>query len=791
MFPVARERSLIHSYRVSRSPKSGGSKRCFLWLLLAMSPLKLLACSSRMRSTIFMIKMAKFAGLAGAAVCLFVLLSSQVGHSQTPQEPATQDQPEVLRVYTELVQTDVTVFDRQGNFVNGLKREDFELRIDGKVKPIDFFEKITAGSINEESQIAAARGSAARPNLPKSGTPIPLDRGRPIFFYVDDLHLPLAALQTTRKLITNFIDQQMGQNDEAAISSASGQIGFLQQLTDNKSVLHAALERLKFRPYTVRDPDRPMMTEYQALLITNNDYDVTNYFISATIRNNPGMTRESAESLVNARAHSLAQQAGAVTTNTLAGLEGLIRAANKLPGRKLVFFISGGFFLDDRNADSRTRLQRITSAAARSGVVIYSMDARGLVASLGDISSESQFDPTGRLDAATHGELMASQDSLNALAADTGGKATFNTNSLEPGMARALKESSTYYLLAWRPEEQTRRSSKFRRIEVKVIGKSNLTVQVRRGFFDKEPEPELAKETKSTKTEKTEKPETVKKDQPAMKPSEVELRKAMLAPYPDRDIPVSLSLSFLNTPEKGPMLSTALQVPNEFFSFAPVDGKQTALVDVAGVVFDDKGKAGAGFNTRITITAPTVDAAADGRDLTYGYPVYLGPGLYQVRVGVRDEKSGRKGTAQGWIEIPPVGQLALSSLLMGARAATATSNASATNANTEPVEVSISHHFAPNGYLRFLVFVYNAALAPADSKPDVAIQVQLVRDGQPVVTTALRKVTTEGTKDLARIPYAAEVSLSGLPAGQYVLQVSIVDRVSKKSASQQMRFEVD
>jgi VWFA-related protein len=744
-----------------------------------------------MRSPISTIKMAKFAGLASVVACLlFVLLSSRVGHSQTPQAPQRepgQDQPEVLRVYTELVQTDVTVFDRQGNFVNGLKREDFELRIDGKVRPIDFFEKITAGSINEESQIAAARGSAARSNLPKSAGPVPLDRGRPIFFYVDDLHLPLAALQTTRKLINSFIDKQMGQNDEAAIASASGQIGFLQQLTDNRSVLHAALGRLNFRPYTVRDSDRPQMTEYQALLITNHDVDVTDYFVATTMRYNPGMTRESAQSLVEARAHSLAQQAGAVTTNTLSGLESLIRAANKLPGRKLVFFISGGFFLDDRNSDSRTRLLRITSAAARSGVVIYSMDARGLVVSLGDISMDSQFDPTGRLDAATHGELMASQDSLNALAADTGGKATFNTNSLEPGLVRALKESSTYYLLAWRPEEQTQRTSKFRKIEVKVIGKSNLTVQVRRGFFDKEPE--LAKETKSSKTEK---PEATKKptDHPE-KPSEVELRKAMLAPYPDRDIPVSLSLSFINTPEKGPMLSTALQVPNEFFSFAPVDGKQTAVVDIAGVVFDDKGNAGAGFNNHITIQAPSAEAAADGRDLTYGYPVYLKPGLYQVRVGVRDEKTGRKGTAQGWIEIPPTGQLALSSLLIGSRTAQATSNASATNTNPAPVELSVSHHFSPSGYLRFMVFVYNAALAPADAKPDVAIQVQMVRDGQPVVTTALRKVTTEGATDLTRIPYAAEVSLSGLPAGQYVLQVSIVDRVSKKSASQQMRFEVD
>jgi hypothetical protein len=45
--------------------------------------------------------------------------------------------------------------------------------------------------------------------------------------------------------------------------------------------------------------------------------------------------------------------------------------------------------------------------------------------------------------------------------------------------------------------------------------------------------------------------------------------------------------------------------------------------------------------------------------------------------------------------------------------------------------------------------------------------------------------------DLTKIPYAAEVSLNGLPAGRYLLQVTVVDRISKKSASQQSRFEIN
>src|SRR5882762_7968988 len=195
--------------------------------------------------------------LAKISVLICVLSCPKGFQAQTLEQSTRQDQSEVLRVYTELVQTDVMVFDRQGNFVNGLKREDFELRIDGKLKPIEFFEKVTAGSRSEESQIAAARGSATRPNNSRSAGPVPLDRGRPIFFYVDDLHLDLPSLAATRKLITRFIEREMGQNDEAAIASANGQIGFLQQLTDNKTVLRAALERLKMRPYSVRDVERP------------------------------------------------------------------------------------------------------------------------------------------------------------------------------------------------------------------------------------------------------------------------------------------------------------------------------------------------------------------------------------------------------------------------------------------------------------------------------------------------------------------------------------------------------
>src|SRR2546423_13286219 len=146
------------------------------------------------------------------------------------------------------------------------------------------------------------------------------------------------------------------------------------------------------------------------------------------------------------------------------------------------------------------------------------MDTRGLVASLQDASTERAFDPFGRLSLSSHQELAVSQDGLNALAADTGGKAIFNTNDLKKGLAPAIRETSTYYLLAWKPDAQSQKQRRFRNLEVKLTGRPDLTVRVRKGYFDLDPTPPVAK----TPAEKPPKTST-----PAAK-----LRESIIAPYP-------------------------------------------------------------------------------------------------------------------------------------------------------------------------------------------------------------------------------------------------------------------
>ena len=307
-------------------------------------------------------------------LCLLILWS--ITTAQVPQNPPPSSQDEVVRVYTELVQTDVMVFDKQGHFVNGLTRDDFQLKVDGKPQTIQALDLIKAGS-NEELQLAAARGSTLNAGPGNPNRPVPLDRGRTVFFYLDDFHLDLGGFAAARKVMKQFIDNEMGQNDQVAIVTATGQIGFLQQLTNNRKVLEIAIDRLSPRIYSVRDIDRPAMTEYQAFLIDNEDRDVFDFFVTEAMKLY-GLFRNQAEAHVRGRVQSMLGQGAFLNTNTLTGLEKWVRSLSPLPGRKVLFFLSNGFLIHNRRADSITQLRRITAAAAKSGVVIYSLDVRGL-----------------------------------------------------------------------------------------------------------------------------------------------------------------------------------------------------------------------------------------------------------------------------------------------------------------------------------------------------------------------------------------------------------------------------
>lgn len=693
-----------------------------------------------------------------------------------PQEPAD----EVIRINTELVQTDVMVFDKDGHFVDGLKPEQFQLSVDGHPQSISFFERVAAGSAREDAQLAAARGKAATPD--KAAAVSPPERGRVILFLVDDLHMSPESLNHTRKTLTRFIEREMGQSDQVAITSANGQVGFLQQLTNNKTVLLRAVEKLKSSLQSHGDADFPPMSETQAIgVLVRNDTELLNFFMEPLIRN--GVTPRVAETTVKQRAKQILDYSYRFTRGTLDSLGNLTRTSGQMPGRKLVFFLSDGFLLNLLEPDMMTRLRNITNAAARNGVNIYTLDARGLTSDLDNPNSAQGFDPKGRSVRASDSEISASQEPLQTIASNTGGRALLNSNTLNSGLVKALQETSVYYLLAWRPPGEEPKGNKFRKIEVKVVGRPELSVYVRRGYYDVE----------AKSPSKKDKPKEEVTAAVATKTADTELRDVLQAAYPKQDLPAQLSLVYMDTPDKGITLTASVQVAKQFITFNPGQGKQSAVVDLTGIVLDEQGASVGRFNDSLTVDIPSEPNAALRQDLIYNYQTALKPGLYQVRVAARDNKSALMGSAMQWIEIPDLAshRLSMSSLLLGETTKEAETQKGDAAAVAE-VAWNVNHRFARTSSMRFLTYVYNAARGTDGvAPPDIALQVQILRNNQPIMTTAQRKVDFSGQTDIARLAYAAELPLEGMKPGQYVLQVTVIDRIAKTSASQRTSFEIE
>ena len=554
--------------------------------------------------------------------------------SQTPQREQTDD---VVRVKTELVQTDITVVDKRGRFVEGLSADDFELRVDSKLQTLSFFEEVAAGSVEEERQLKAARkgdaGAVAKlPKTPGSGS----EHSREIFFFVDDVHLTGEGLNRARSVLTHFVENKMTAKDRVAVVSTSGQIGFLQQLTDNKAVLREAISRLNYKYNPETTASHVSISEVDANLIANNsDRDLFAYLVEATMKEFQ-MGSLSATTMVVNRVRQINAQSKIAEIDTLSRLESLMRSTTPLTGRKILFFISDGFIVDDKRSNGADVMRRVTNEAARVRVVIYSLDTRSSVLVSGvDVSKNVYPDFSPRTASRSLAEERLPQAPLETLADETGGRSYLNPNALNDGVAEALTESSAYYLLAWRPDSENQRAGKSR-VNVVLKGRSDLRVRMRRHFFDSRDKQAIG--ISNTKT-------TAASNSP-----DDNLKMALASLYPRRDLPTALSASVQKTADKGTVLNVLMQIDRESLSIDKSGGKEQAIVDVLGVALDDRGRFFS-FQQKLEIPQELL-IAKDDRFIKWSRVLPLPPGLYQLRVAFRDRQSGLTGSAIAWIEIP-------------------------------------------------------------------------------------------------------------------------------------------
>jgi len=474
--------------------------------------------------------------------------------------------------------------------------------------------------------------------------------------------------------------------------------------------------------------------------------------------------------LLRSRLGQINSQSKVATNNTLSVLENLMKSSANLPGRKLVFFLSDGFIVDARRSISQDILHQATRIAAQSGAVVYSVDMRGtFLQSAVDASNNDYVDMTSRHGGVGMGELIEPREPLNVLADETGGRLIINSTELDKDLAQAMTETSNYYLLAWRPDSEIESSGKAR-LEISISGRPDLKVRLRRAYFVEKPP-----QTKAVAGAK-----------PVANP-DVEILGALGSSQPLRTLPVSLSVGYVRTADAGFTLQAAMQIPRELFNFESVGAAQKSEVDVIGAAIDDRGLI---YSFKQVLTVTPRPAGEPPLPVIWNQHLNVRPGLYQLRVAVRERSSGRTGSTMEWIEVPKGAspQLAMSSLFLGERPAESGSD-QASMREPQAVPIEVDRRFARNSVLRFQTYVYNAARTAG--APDVWIEARVLRGNRPVMTVSPSKIPPDVARDTWRLPYWSEIALSELRPGSYTLQVSATDRNGGASTSQRITFSIE
>jgi len=165
------------------------------------------------------------------------------------------------------------------------------------------------------------------------------------------------------------------------------------------------------------------------------------------------------------------------------------------------------------------------------------------------------------------------------------------------------------------------------------------------------------------------------------------------------------------------------------------------------------------------------------------------PGAYQLRVAIRDTRTGRVGTANQLVQVPDLGEkeLTLSGIVVGSVPA---DGAPTDTLGTEAT--AALRRFRPGQALSYGFAVYNARLDKATGLPRLESQMRLFRDGQPLTTGEKRPI--EPVNGSRMVTSGGGFVLGPeMPPGDYVLQVIVTDGLAgKKNAmvSQAVEFEV-
>lgn len=712
--------------------------------------------------------------------------ASRTAGASESQNASPRDKDDVVRISVTLVQVDAVVTDKKGRYVTDLQPEDFEITEDGKRQQLTNFSYVTV----QPPTLPATVAETSRTN--KSTPPIPPARLRPeqvrrtMALVVDDLGLSFESTAYVRDALKKYVDEQMQPGDLVAIIRTGAGMGALQQFTNDKRQLYAAIERVRWNPI-----GRGGISAFAPIERDPMPRDG---------RNRPrGPSNDSSDKVDPPKAKDVFDRSreDLFAVGTLGALNYVVRGLRDLPGRKSVILFSEGFSLFNRperevNGRVYDSLRRLTDLANRASVVIYTMDARGLQ-TLALTAADNTADLSGnevmeQLQTRRE-QFYDSQGGLATLAAQTGGFFIHDTNDLNRGIRRVLDDQQGYYLLGYVPEAASFRAVRglapFHKISVKVK-RAGLHVRSRTGFYGFSDE----------------------MMRPAQRTPAQQLWAALTSPFASGDIHLKLTSIFGHDVKAGAFVRSMLHIdPSEIKFTKEADGQQKAVVDIVAFTFGDNGQVIDRVSREYSFRVPEETYQKIlRRGLLYNMNVPIKkPGAYQLRVAVRDATSEKIGSANQFIEVPDIGKqrLTLSGLIVaGTDPAKQNKPADTQVVNTTEGAVDESdpqsgpslRMLLPGMELNYGFVIYNATVNRATPQPQLEAQVRLLRDGQAIYTGKQVPITIRSEYDVRQLVAGGRLLLgTEIEPGEYVLQVIVTDRLAKekyRSATQWIDFEI-
>ncbi|HXG54587.1 MAG TPA: VWA domain-containing protein, partial [Vicinamibacterales bacterium] len=412
-----------------------------------------------------------------------LLVGGSVAGGQAPvPAPPTQKPPApapTFRSTVQVIEVDARVFDKDGRFVTGLTRDDFEVVEQGVPQQIDAIYLV--GDLQTQTGGAGASPTSDAPNVgPTSGgPPSPPVAPQTWIFFFDLNHLtPGGGFDRARKAVEEFIAGRFKDGDLAGVLAGDKMVN--NRLTSVRSELLDAIKQVKPRTDShnrklelIRDWPR-LLNEDEALRIARSERDIIQRAVTRACSDDPDacVIPGFAESSVRQKGVRLATDIQRASQLTMSSLNGLAAGLARIPGPKTVVFLSDGFVVQNME----TTLRSVVGQTARSGARVYAIDVRGLNrGALG--GSIEQLQAEDLAGAVTKFDAVA--DGPNSLAIDTGGMMIRNENNIGRALTRIADDAGRYYVLAYRPANTTF-DGKFRAIQVRVK-RDGLRVRARRG----------------------------------------------------------------------------------------------------------------------------------------------------------------------------------------------------------------------------------------------------------------------------------------------------------------------